>query len=120
MLVDTWKKARFFKNIMKVLIRIVEKVQEKIKGIEEKYELVVYNDFDRDFLGKVNKECAERILIEFSSCDTVAQVRKLFKHYAKYLHSDLGNNKVYDRPVFEWLVSMRDTAIMFLDFIDED
>ena len=41
MAIQTWKNGRFFKNMMKVLKRIVEK----------KYELVVYDEFQRYFLG---------------------------------------------------------------------
>jgi hypothetical protein len=117
MAISTWKNAKFFKNIMKVLKRIVSYVEEKF---DTKYELVIYNDFQRDLIGKITKECGERIDKEFMMCDTVAQVRKLFKHYAKYVHSDLGHDKIYDRPVFEWLVALRDTSIAMIELWFED
>ena len=117
MAIGTWKNAKFFKNIMKVLKRVVSYVEEKF---DTKYELVIYNDFQRDLIGKITKECGERIDKEFMMCDTVAQVRKLFKHYAKYVHSDLGHDKIYDRPVFEWLVALRDTSIAMIELWFED
>lgn len=121
MLVATWKKARFFKNIMKVLIKIVEKVQEKVKEIKEKkYELVIYNDFQKDFIGRLTHESMSRIEREFNRCMTTSDVRKLYKYYAKYTHPDLGYTDIVDTLCFKWLTSLRDIAIATIEFWLED
>ena len=120
MLVATWKKARFFNNIMKVLTRIVEKVRGKIEEIEKKYELVVYNDFNRDFLGRLRDKEMTRIEREFNYCVDKQDVRKLYKHYARYVHPDLGHIGVYDRVCFEWLTALRDVIFTLMDKWDFD
>ena len=117
MAISTWKNAKFFKNIMKVLKRIVKYAQEKIT---EKYELVVYNDFTRDFLGRIQLDTMNRITKEFGECDTVADVRKLYKHYARYVHPDLGHNGIYDVAEFNCLTALRDTTIAFIEYWLED
>lgn len=117
MAISTWKNARFFNNIMKVLTRIVEKVKEVV---EKKYELVVYNDFNRDFLGRLRANEMNRIELEFNRCDTVAEVRKIYKHYAKYVHPDLGHDKIYDDVCFKWLTSLRNVIIDMIEFWSED
>ena len=106
MAIQTWKNGRFFKNIMKVLKRIVEK----------KYELVIYDEFQRDFLGRIVKERGNEITKEFSMCDTVAEVRKLFKRYSRYLHPDMGNMMVADKYGWEWLCATRDAQIEMIEF----
>ena len=106
MAIQTWKNGRFFKNMMKVLKRIVEK----------KYELVVYDEFQRDFLGRIVKERGNEITKEFSMCDTVAEVRKLFKRYSRYLHPDMGNMMVADKYGWEWLCATRDAQIEMIEF----
>ena len=117
MAISTWKNARFFNNIMKVLTRIVEKVKEVV---EKKYELVVYNDFNRDFLGRLRANEMNRIELEFNRCDTVAEVRKIYKHYAKYVHPDLGHDKIYDDVCFKWLTSLRNVIIDMIEFWSDD
>ena len=112
MTIQTWKNGRFFKNIMKVLKRIVEK-----------YELVVYDEFQRDFLGRIVKERGNEITKEFSMCDTVVEVRKLFKRYSRYLHPDMGNMMVADKYGWEWLCATRDAQIGMIEFwsdLDDD
>lgn len=115
MAISTWKNAKFFKNIMKVLKRIVKYAQEKIT---EKYELIVYNEYPKDFLGRIVRERGNEITREFEMCDTKEQVRKLFKRYAKYTHPDMGNTLVADKNGFEWLCSLRDCAYEFIEFMD--
>ena len=113
MAIQTWKNGRFFKNMMKVLKRIVEK----------KYELVVYDEFQRDFLGRIVKERGNEITKEFSMCDTVVEVRKLFKRYSRYLHPDMGNMMVADKYGWEWLCATRDAQIEMIEFwsdLDDD
>ena len=105
MAIQTWKNGRFFKNIMKVLKRIVEK-----------YELVVYDEFQRDFLGRIVKERGNEITKEFSMCDTVAEVRKLFKRYSRYLHPDMGNMMIADKYGWECLCATRDAQIEMIEF----
>lgn len=117
MAISTWKNARFFNNIMKVLTRIVEKVKEVV---EKKYELVVYNDFSRDFLGRLRDKEMTRIEREFNYCVDKQDVRKLYKHYARYVHPDLGHIGVYDRVCFEWLTALRDVIFTLMDKWDFD
>ena len=105
MAIQTWKNGRFFKNIMKVL-----------KRIAEKYELVVYDEFQRDFLGRIVKERGNEITKEFSMCDTVAEVRKLFKRYSRYLHPDMGNMMIADKHGWESLCATRDAQIEMIEF----
>ena len=105
MAIQTWKNGRFFKNIMKVL-----------KRIAEKYELVVYDEFQRDFLGRIVKERGNEITKEFSMCDTVAEVRKLFKRYSRYLQPDMGNMMIADKYGWEWLCATRDAQIEMIEF----
>jgi hypothetical protein len=108
---------------MKVLTKIVEKVQERVKEIKEKkYELVVYNDFARDFLGRLRDKEMTRIEKEFNYCATKQEIRKLYKHYAKYVHPDLGHTDVYDDVCFKWLTALRDFMIALIDkwSFDED
>ena len=112
MVIQTWKNELFFKNIMKVLKRIVEK-----------YELIVYDEFQRDFLGRIVKERGNEITKEFSMCDTVVEVRKLFKRYSRYLHPDMGNMMVADKYGWEWLCATRDAQIEMIEFwsdLDDD
>lgn len=120
MLVATWKNARFFNNIMKVLTKIVEKVREKIEEVEKKYELVLYNDFKRDFLGRLKADEINRIEMEFNKCDTVHDVRKIYKHYTRYVHPDLGHTDVYDDVCFKWLTSLRNVIIEMIEFWNDE
>ena len=104
MCTSTWTNGKFYKNIMKVLVRI--------------YELIVYNEYPKDFLGRIVVERGDDITHEFEMCDTKEQVRKLFKRYAKYTHPDMGNTLVADKSGFEWLCSLRDCAYEFIEFMD--
>lgn len=110
MAISTWKNGRFFKNAMKVLKRIVEK----------RYELIVYDEFPRDFVGRCER--VDEIEMEFFMCDTVAEVRKLFKRYSRHLHPDMGNNLVADKYGWKWLCATRDASIAQIEFWynDED
>ena len=104
MVIQTWKNELFFKNIMKVLTK--------------KCELVLYNEFPRDFIGKCER--IDEIEREFFMCDTVAEVRKLFKRYSRYLHPDMGNNLVADEYGWRWLCSTRDATIAQIEFWYDD
>ena len=65
MAIQTWKNGRFFKNIMKVLKRIVEK----------KYEIMVRPLVMKDFIGRETVERMKEISDEFENAITSKEVR---------------------------------------------
>ena len=109
-----WVSTTSFKNMSygKRLAKAMGKANIK------KCELVLYNEFPRDFIGKCER--IDEIEREFFMCDTVAEVRKLFKRYSRYLHPDMGNNLVADEYGWRWLCSTRDATIAQIEFWYDD
>ena len=104
MAIQTWKNGRFFKNIMKVLKRIVEK----------KYEIMVRPLVMKDFIGRD----------EFENAITSKEVRDVYKKYSKIMHPDLNGNTEANIRGMKWLNSLRDVhlemAEMFDSLFDEE
>lgn len=106
MCTSTWTNGKFYKNIMKVLERI--------------YEMIVYNDFQKDFIGRLTNDTMSRIEREFNRAMTISDVRKLYKHYARYTHPDLGFTSTANITCFEWLTALRDFTIAMIEYWLED
>ena len=123
MAIQTWKNGRFFKNIMKVLKRIVEK-----------YEIIVRPLFMKDFIGRIIVDSAKEIEGAFEDAMTSKEIRDVYKKYSKALHPDLngntignvngmrylnpdmGNMMIADKYGWEWLCATRDAQIEMIEF----
>ena len=114
MAIQTWKNGRFFKNIMKVLKRIVEK----------KYEIIVRPLVMKDFIGRATVESMKEISDEFENAMTSKEVRDVYKKYSKIMHPDLNGNTEANIRGMKWLNSLRDVhlemAEMFDSLFDEE
>ena len=114
MAIQTWKNGRFFKNIMKVLKRIVEK----------KYEIMVRPLVMKDFIGRATVESMKEISDEFENAMTSKEVRDVYKKYSKIMHPDLNGNTETNIRGMKWLNSLRDVhlemAEMFDSLFDEE
>ena len=114
MAIQTWKNGRFFKNIMKVLKRIVEK----------KYEIMVRPLVMKDFIGRATVESMKEISDEFENAMTSKEVRDVYKKYSKIMHPDLNGNTEANIRGMKWLNSLRDVhlemAEMFDSLFDEE
>ena len=114
MAIQTWKNGRFFKNIMKVLKRIVEK----------KYEIMVRPLVMKDFIGRATVESMKEISDEFENAMTSKEVRDVYKKYSKIMHPDLNGNTEANIRGMKWLNSSRDVhlemAEMFDSLFDEE
>lgn len=114
MTIQTWKNGRFFKNIMKVLKRIVEK----------KYEIMVRPLVMKDFIGRATVESMKEISDEFENAMTSKEVRDVYKKYSKTMHPDLNGNTEANTRGMKWLNSLRDVhlemAEMFDSLFDEE
>ena len=114
MAIQTWKNGRFFKNIMKVLKRIVEK----------KYEIMVRPLIMKDFIGRATVESMKEISDEFENAMTSKEVRDVYKKYSKIMHPDLNGNTEANIRGMKWLNSLRDVhlemAEMFDSLFDEE
>ena len=114
MAIQTWKNGRFFKNIMKVLKRIVEK----------KYEIMVRPLVMKDFIGRATVESMKEISDEFENAITSKEVRDVYKKYSKIMHPDLNGNTEANIRGMKWLNSLRDVhlemAEMFDSLFDEE
>ena len=95
MAIQTWKNGRFFKNIMKVLKRIVEK----------KYEIMVRPLVMKDFIGRATVESMKEISDEFENAMTSKEVRDVYKKYSKIMHPDLNGNTEANIRGMKWLNS---------------
>ena len=114
MAIQTWKNGRVFKNIMKVLKRIVEK----------KYEIMVRPLVMKDFIGRATVESMKEISDEFENAMTSKEVRDVYKKYSKIMHPDLNGNTEANIRGMKWLNSLRDVhlemAEMFDSLFDEE
>ena len=114
MAIQTWKNGRFFKNIMKVLKRIVEK----------KYEIMIRPLVMKDFIGRATVESMKEISDEFENAMTSKEVRDVYKKYSKIMHPDLNGNTEANIRGMKWLNSLRDVhlemAEMFDSLFDEE
>ena len=114
MAIQTWKNGRFFKNIMKVLKRTVEK----------KYEIMVRPLIMKDFIGRATVESMKEISDEFENAMTSKEVRDVYKKYSKIMHPDLNGNTEANIRGMKWLNSLRDVhlemAEMFDSLFDEE
>lgn len=113
MAIQTWKNGRFFKNIMKVLKRIVEK-----------YEIIVRPLVMKDFIGRIIVDSAKEIEGAFEDAMTSKEIRDVYKKYSKALHPDLNGNTIGNVNGMRYLNSLRDVhlemAEMFDSLFDEE
>lgn len=108
MAIQTWKNGRFFKNIMKVLKRIVEK----------KYEIMVRPLVMKDFIGRATVESMKEISDEFENAMTSKEVRDVYKKYSKIMHPDLNGNTEANIRGMKWLNSLRDVHLEMAEIFD--
>ena len=108
MAIQTWKNGRFFKNIMKVLKRIVEK----------KYEIMVRPLVMKDFIGRATVESMKEISDEFENAMTSKEVRDVYKKYSKIMHPDLNGNTEANIRGMKWLNSLRDVHLEMAEMFD--
>lgn len=113
MAIQTWKNGRFFKNIMKVLKRIVEK-----------YEIIVRPLVMKDFIGRITVDSAKEMEGAFEDAMTSKEIRDVYKKYSKALHPDLNGNTIGNVNGMRYLNSLRDVhlemAEMFDSLFDEE
>ena len=108
MAIQTWKNGRFFKNIMKVLKRIVEK----------KYEIMVRPLIMKDFIGRATVESMKEISDEFENAMTSKEIRDVYKKYSKIMHPDLNGNTEANIRGMRWLNSLRDVHLEMAEMLD--
>ena len=108
MAIQTWKNERFFKNIMKVLKRIVEK----------KYEIMVRPLIMKDFIGRATVESMKEISDEFENAMTSKEIRNVYKKYSKIMHPDLNGNTEANIRGMRWLNSLRDVHLEMAEMLD--
>ena len=108
MAIQTWKNGRFFKNIMKVLKRIVEK----------KYEIMVRPLVMKDFIGRATVESMKEISDEFENAMTSKEVRDVYKKHSKTMHPDLNGNTEANIRGMKWLNSLRDVHLEMAEMFD--
>ena len=108
MAIQTWKNGRFFKNIMKVLKRIVEK----------KYEIMVRPLIMKDFIGRATVESMKEISDEFENAMTSKEIRNVYKKYSKIMHPDLNGNTEANIRGMRWLNSLRDVHLEMAEMLD--
>ena len=108
MAIQTWKNGRFFKNIMKVLKRIVEK----------KYEIMVRPLIMKDFIGRATVESMKEISGEFENAMTSKEIRNVYKKYSKIMHPDLNGNTEANIRGMRWLNSLRDVHLEMAEMLD--
>ena len=108
MAIQTWKNGRFFKNIMKVLKRIVEK----------KYEIMARPLVMKDFIGRATVESMKEISDEFENAMTSKEVRDVYKKYSKIMHPDLNGNTEANIRGMKWLNSLRDVHLEMAEMFD--
>ena len=108
MAIQTWKNGRFFKNIMKVLKRIVEK----------KYEIMVRPLIMKDFIGRATVESMKEISDEFENAMTSKEIRNVYKKYSKIMHPDLNGNTEANIRGMRWLNSLRDVHLEMAEMFD--
>ena len=117
MAIQTWKNGRFFKNIMKVLKRIVEKYVEK-------YEIIVRPLVMKDFIGRITVDSAKEMEGAFENAMTSKEIRDVYKKYSKALHPDLNGNTIGNTNAMKYLTSLRNVhlhmAEMFDSLFDEE
>ena len=113
MAIQTWKNGRFFKNIMKVLKRIVEKYAVMVRPLVMK-----------DFIGRITVDSAKEMEGAFEDAITSKEIRDVYKKYSKVLHPDLNGNTIGNVNGMRYLNSLRDVhlemAEMFDSLFDEE
>lgn len=107
MAIQTWKNGRFFKNIMKVLKRIVEK-----------YEIIVRPLVMKDFIGRITVDSAKEIEGAFEDAMTSKEIRDVYKKYSKALHPDLNGNTIGNVNGMRYLNSLRDVHLEMAEMLD--
>ena len=111
MAIQTWKNGRFFKNIMKVLKRIVEKYIEK-------YEIMVRPLVMKDFIGRITVDSAKEMEGAFEDAMTSKEIRDVYKKYSKALHPDLNGNTIGNVNGMRYLNSLRDVHLEMAEMLD--
>lgn len=118
---DVWNRGvlrNVFSDIKKLGL-FVKKIIEKVHEVkEEKYELVVYNPYERDFIGRVSGNVLDTMENEFDECMTKHEVRKIFKKYATLFHPD-SSKYVFDKIAWNILVRNRDVALACVEMFED-
>ena len=107
MAIQTWKNGRFFKNIMKVLKRIVEK-----------YEIIVRPLVMKDFIGRITVDSAKEMEGAFEDAMTSKEIRNVYKKYSKIMHPDLNGNTIGNVNGMRYLNSLRDVHLEMAEMFD--
>ena len=107
MVIQTWKNGRFFKNMMKVLKRIVEK-----------YEIIVRPLVMKDFIGRITVDSAKEMEGAFEDAMTSKEIRDVYKKYSKALHPDLNGNTIGNVNGMRYLNSLRDVHLEMAEMLD--
>ena len=107
MAIQTWKNGRFFKNMMKVLKRIVEK-----------YEIIVRPLVMKDFIGRITVDSAKEMEGAFEDAMTSKEIRDVYKKYSKALHPDLNGNTIGNVNGMRYLNSLRDVHLEMAEMLD--
>ena len=107
MAIQTWKNGRFFKNIMKVLKRIVEK-----------YAVMVRPLIMKDFIGRITVDSAKEMESAFEDAMTTKEIRDVYRKYSKALHPDLNGNTIGNTNAMKYLNSLRDVHLEMAEIFD--
>ena len=108
----SWKKQSFIKRLVKISINPSKPVVYSCLP-------VVYNPVQKDFLTRTLNP--DEIINKVEYFETVKDVRKWFKDYAKYYHPDFLGRKQspFERDAYNELVFIRDEAIEIIKLFED-
>lgn len=117
----SFNKGSYGKRLAKAMNSV--KTQNKArrgasKSSEAKLLPMVYNPYERDFIGRVSGNVLDTMENEFDECMTKHEVRKIFKKYATLFHPD-SSKHVFDKIAWNILVRNRDIALTCVEIFEE-
>lgn len=114
---ESFRKGSFLKNLIKKSIH--KSIETMAKP--HNYLPAIWNPIEKDFIGRTLSQSEEYMLNELEDCETIKDVHKWYKKYARYYHPDfLGRNLFPDEQItFEVITEGRDMACELIRQIEE-
>lgn len=109
---ESFKKGSFLKNLIKKSIHKI--IETMVKPTN--YLPMIYNPIRKNFIGETDDESINYIVKTFTECDTIKEVRKIYKRFARMYHPDSLGRELFPH---ELLVNEHILKVMRDGIIDQ-
>ena len=109
---DGWRFSKFFKaigTIKEIGKKVIETFVKNEKNIKQCLLPTIWEPIEKDFIGRTLPQSEEYMLNELQQCDTIKDVHRWYKKYAKYYHPDFLKRELFpdEQITFEVITEAR-------------